>query len=48
MLTAIIFRFIKYLLVKFCHRLIIEIVLDKFSDGEKVELVEKLTKEKYL
>jgi hypothetical protein len=48
MFKSIIFRFIKYLLIKFCHRLIIEIVLDKFSDQEKKELVEKLTKEKYL
>ena len=48
MWKAIIFRFIKYLLVKFCHRLIIEIVLDKFSDQEKMGLVDKLTKGKYL
>ncbi len=48
MWKAIIFKFIKYLLLKFCHRLIVEIVLERFSDQEKIELVGKLTKGKYL
>jgi len=48
MWKAIAFKVAKYLIVKLGHRLIVDIVLERFSDQEKMELLNKLNEGKYL